>query len=133
VIVFELCALLVFVLAFQTGSESSASARRMEERLLAPCCWRESLARHQSPQAETARAELRELIDSGNSEVEIIDIFVARYGERILREPRGGPAVWLTIVPILAIAAGTLLVIGYIVHLRRVDGDELAMRRLPSV
>jgi cytochrome c-type biogenesis protein CcmH len=94
-------------------------SRRIEERFLAPCCWRESVAVHRSPEAEEMRAEIQELVKSGKTEAEIVELFVERYGERILREPRGGLSLWLILVPVVVLLTGTLLVAGYIAHARR--------------
>lgn len=100
-------------------AETPDPSRPIERRFLAPCCWRESIAFHRSTEAEAMRAEIRELVQSGKTENEIVEIFVARYGERILREPRGKLLLWLTIVPLLAILAGSLWVAAYLLRARR--------------
>lgn len=106
-------------LALIFASDTAPQSQAIEERFLAPCCWRENLAAHRSPEAEAMRAELRQLLESGKTEDEIVAFYVAKYGQRILREPQGDQAVWLQVIPILGIAAGVLLVAGYIVHARR--------------
>jgi cytochrome c-type biogenesis protein CcmH len=110
--------LLLIAVALVSATETPDLSRRIEERFVAPCCWRENLAVHSSPEAEQMRAEIRELVKSGKTENEIVDLYVARYGERILREPRGRLFFWLTIVPVLALIAGALLVTSYIVRAR---------------
>jgi cytochrome c-type biogenesis protein CcmH len=84
----------------------SGDARRVEERLLAPCCWAESVAFHNSPVAQRMRAEIEKLVAEGRTEPEIVDYYVERYGERILREPRGRKWLWLTLGPIVAALGG---------------------------
>lgn len=57
------------------------------------------------------RAEVAALVSSGEIEQQIIDRFVARYGERILAEPRGSRLWILTVTPIALLLAGGLLLI----------------------
>ena len=82
-----------------TATETGAEARRIEARFVAPCCWRENLAVHDSPVAKQLRSEIERLVASGQTESQIVDEYVARYGERILREPRGARFQILTITP----------------------------------
>jgi len=62
------------------------------------------------------RAEIVSMVASGKSEEQIVDVYVARYGERILREPRGAKRWWLTVVPLVSIALATT---GLVLFLRR--------------
>jgi cytochrome c-type biogenesis protein CcmH len=119
------------ILAAQANAQDPS--RRIEERFLAPCCWRENLAVHQSPAAEAMRNEIRQLVKSGKTEAEIVDFYVARYGERILREPRGGLSLWLTLVPVLAVLTGALVVASYILHSRRKLPKITPAEGLPSL
>lgn len=90
---------------------ASESVRRIQARFVAPCCWHENLAVHQSDVAIRMRAEVAALVSSGETEQQIIDRFVARYGERILAEPRGSRLWILTVTPIALLLAGGLLLI----------------------
>jgi cytochrome c-type biogenesis protein CcmH len=85
---------------------AAENPRRIQERFMAPCCWHENVAIHQSPTAEAMRAEIVKLVADGRTEAEIVEIYVARYGERILREPRGSRSFWLRTAPIGAAALG---------------------------
>ena len=87
-------------------AESEALYDDLAAELVAPCCWKESLAQHRSPAADAARAELRAQIAEGKSEDEIRARFVAQYGERILLTPEGNKALALFWAPALAILAG---------------------------
>jgi cytochrome c-type biogenesis protein CcmH len=125
--------LLLAAVATASAAEAQDASRRIEERFLAPCCWRENLAVHRSPEAEEMRAEILQLVKSGKTESEIVDFYVARYGERILREPRGGLSLWLSVVPMLVILAGALLVAGYIVRARRRLAEVAPAEALPPL
>ncbi|MBK9166214.1 MAG: cytochrome c-type biogenesis protein CcmH [Bryobacterales bacterium] len=96
----------------------SPELQRIEERFIAPCCWRENLAAHQSPEADKMRAEVAALVDSGQTEAEIVEHFVARYGERILREPRGARSFWLTATPLAVLALGAAWLIRYLAKVK---------------
>jgi cytochrome c-type biogenesis protein CcmH len=114
-----LLGLLLISVIVASAAEAQDPSRSIEERFLAPCCWRENLAIHRSPEAEAMRSEIRQLVQAGRTEAEIVNFYVARYGERILREPRGTLSIWLTVVPLVVLMVGTLLVMSYIVRARR--------------
>jgi len=63
-------------------------AREIEETLIAPCCWRQTLNAHESAEANSMKREIRGLLADGRTEKEIQDHYVAIYGERILAAPR---------------------------------------------
>ena len=58
--------------------------------------------------AEKAREEVAAMILAGQSDRQILDSFIARYGERILAEPEGVKSVVLTTVPIVMLICGGL-------------------------
>jgi cytochrome c-type biogenesis protein CcmH len=69
------------------AQEKEEIARRIEGELMAPCCWAEPVSQHLSPIAEEMRREIRAMLAVGKTEQEILDIYVAKYGERILTTP----------------------------------------------
>lgn len=79
---------------------------RIAGSLIAPCCWRETVRVHHSPEANGVRESIEKQVLEGKSDAEIVEAFVSEYGERILREPRGQKAVWLNVIPLLFTAAG---------------------------
>ena len=86
----------------------------MESKFVAPCCWGESLAVHRSPLAEKLHEEVGERIARGETEQAITQDLIARYGERILSEPRGGKRALLGIVPAVASLFGAFVLIAYL-------------------
>ena len=106
-----------------TGAETTPKgpedeARRIEARFVAPCCWRENLAVHDSAVAKQLRSEIVQMVASGQTESQIVDEYVARYGERILREPRGARFQVLMITPIAVLGIGCLLVFRFLSRVR---------------
>jgi cytochrome c-type biogenesis protein CcmH/NrfF len=90
----------------------SAEVKRVEESLLAPCCYSQSVAQHMSAEAEQMRHEVTEMVASGRSETEIIDHYKALYGERILIVPDGRTGKILFALPVLiSIASSGVLLL----------------------
>jgi cytochrome c-type biogenesis protein CcmH/NrfF len=115
---------IVFTLAFcpiVAAALERGDAHRIEANFVAPCCWRQNLAVHDSPEAYEMRAEIAKFVASGRTEAEIVNYYVAHYGERILREPRGQRWFWLTLTPIAAIALAGLWVVRYLSQVKRTD------------
>jgi cytochrome c-type biogenesis protein CcmH len=66
-------------------------ATRLEGRIMAPCCWMQTIDIHGSPIAEELRAEIRTRLKAGESPDAIEASFVQRYGEKILAVPNSSP------------------------------------------
>ncbi|MBI5084726.1 MAG: cytochrome c-type biogenesis protein CcmH [Acidobacteria bacterium] len=112
---FKVQSLFVLVAALPlAGAAPTADARRIQEKLIAPCCWSESVAVHRSEPAAKMRVEIEQMVRSGLSEEQIIARYVELHGERILLEPRGGKFTWLMITPVLALAAGGYFLARYL-------------------
>lgn len=75
----------------QSGSGLSADdeklARSIEGKLIAPCCYTQTVRDHNSEASDQVKAEIRTMISRGSGEGEIIDAFVDRYGDKILAAP----------------------------------------------
>ena len=111
--------------------ETGAEARRIEARFVSPCCWRENLAVHDSAVAKQLRSEIAQMVASGQTESQIVDEYVARYGERILREPRGARFQILTITPIAVFGIAFLFVIRFLLRVRRKNRSDAGGIALP--
>lgn len=87
----------------------------LEARLLAPCCWAQTLDVHESELARSLRGEIRRRLQAGESAASVEDDIVARYGDKIRAVPKGksltGMGVWLSIaVAIMGLGAAWLVV-----------------------
>jgi cytochrome c-type biogenesis protein CcmH len=71
------------------GYVEGASA--LEGRLLAPCCWNQTLDIHGSETANELRREIRRRLQGGESQEAIESSIVLRYGEKIRAVPPGSP------------------------------------------
>jgi cytochrome c-type biogenesis protein CcmH len=95
--------------------------RKIQDRFMAPCCWSQSVAVHDSPVARQMRQEIVSLASEGKTEEEIVDYYVGRYGDRILRQPRGRAWIWLNAVPFGALSAGLAGVLVFMARARKVE------------
>lgn len=100
--------------AAQERGLTAAELKRYDKvthALIAPCCWREAIAIHRSPEALQMLEEVKELIVAGRSEEEIKAIYVGRYGARILIVPPGVEGQWLYALPVILFTLAVLLAI----------------------
>ena len=99
------------------GAEQEARARAIDDQLIAPCCFSQTVANHNSAIAESIKAEVRQMLAAGSTDREIIDFYVGKYGERILATPRAsGFNLLAYVMPALALGAG---LVGVVIVLRR--------------
>lgn len=111
----------------------SDAVRRMESKFVAPCCYQDNLATHNSGAAQQMRAEIAKMMAEGKTEAQIVDYYVAQHGERILREPRGGKSTILVVVPVLIALAGAAWLSRYVARARRAKSTDLQPATAPPV
>jgi cytochrome c-type biogenesis protein CcmH len=75
--------------------------RQVEERLLAPCCYTQSIAVHGSEIAGQMRAEVTEMVVHGRTENEIVNYYRNLYGDRVLVVPDGVTGEILFSLPVI--------------------------------
>jgi cytochrome c-type biogenesis protein CcmH len=71
------------------STAQTAEMQKVEKRLLAPCCYTQSIAEHGSDSAVQMRGEVAEMVAEGKSESEIVEHYRSIYGDRILIVPDG--------------------------------------------
>jgi cytochrome c-type biogenesis protein CcmH len=114
----------VFALALMAGSPSAYAvqpdeimsdsakelrARDLSRELRCMVCQNQSIDDSEAPLARDLRLLVRERIAAGDSDAQVIDFLVARYGEFVLLKPRLNSHTWLLwLLPPLALAAGGL-------------------------
>lgn len=94
-----------------------ARARSLSRELRCMVCQNQSIDDSEAPLARDLRLLVRERIAAGDSDSQVIDFLVARYGEFVLLKPRFERqtlALWL-IPPLLLIGGGLALWL----HIRR--------------
>jgi cytochrome c-type biogenesis protein CcmH len=105
------------------NADQEALARKIFDELISPCCWTTTVATHGSGAAPRIMAEVRGMIADGKNHQQILDFYVAQYGERILAKPKKTgfnlTAYW---VPYLAILAGIALTVVFVRKRQRTGG-----------
>jgi cytochrome c-type biogenesis protein CcmH len=84
-------------------------ARDLSRELRCMVCQNQSIDDSEAPLARDLRLLVRERIAAGDSDAQVLDFLVARYGEFVLLKPRLNPHTWLLwLLPPLALAGGGL-------------------------
>src|SRR6266699_3602279 len=99
-------------------------ARDLSRELRCMVCQNQSIDDSEAPLARDLRLLVRERIAAGDSDAQVIDFLVARYGEFVLLKPRLKPhTLLLWLLPPLALAGGGLALW---MHGRRRSGSVAA-------
>src|SRR5512132_3056712 len=99
--------------SLERDSTPAAGEVTLERRLLAPCCWNQTLDMHESDLASSLRREVRARLHAGEPASTIEGDMIARYGERIRAVDEGhdpGGAMPF-LVGLAALSIGALLVV----------------------
>jgi cytochrome c-type biogenesis protein CcmH len=86
-------------------------ARNLSRELRCMVCQNQSIDDSEAPLARDIRLLVRERIAAGDSDQQVLDFLVARYGEFVLLKPRFEPStlpLWL-LTPLLLIGGGAAL------------------------
>ena len=87
-----------------------ARARDLSRELRCMVCQNQSIDDSEAPLARDLRLLVRERIAAGDSDAQVLDFLVARYGEFVLLKPRLEPRTWLLwLLSPLVLAGGGLL------------------------
>ena len=100
--------------ASETGEdlqEYVEGASRLEGRIIAPCCWNQTIDIHGSEPSYQLRREIRRRLKAGESADAIEASFVQRYGSKILAVPDTSPLG--SLATLLAIGFGGAGVAAY--------------------
>jgi cytochrome c-type biogenesis protein CcmH len=114
-----LCAVYSFGADDRQAAEKAREIREIEDNLIAPCCWSQPVSQHYSEEAEQIRNGVSAMVAAGKSREEILNYYVARYGERILAAPRAkGFNVLAYVLPWAALLLGVWFLIMLLRKLR---------------
>jgi cytochrome c-type biogenesis protein CcmH len=113
-----------------TDPAKEARARTLSRELRCMVCQNQSIDDSDAPLARDLRLLVRERITTGDSDKQVLDFLVARYGEFVLLKPRfelHTLLLWL-LTPLLLVGGGIAL---WWHHRRRgngADGDDAVMK-----
>jgi cytochrome c-type biogenesis protein CcmH len=99
-------------------------ARALSQELRCMVCQNQSIDDSDAPLAKDLRVLVRERLTAGDSDNQVIDFLVARYGEFVLLKPRmGWRTILLWLAPFAVLLAGALALL----LLRRRDNAAAAI------
>jgi cytochrome c-type biogenesis protein CcmH len=104
-------AIWLFVLLSAPPAETlDARVQDVASQLKCPICQGESVASSPSLLAQQMRADIRQRLQSGQSEQEVISYYVSRYGQQIVWSPQWqGFSLLAWLAPIVLLLGGALL------------------------
>jgi cytochrome c-type biogenesis protein CcmH len=104
-------------------------ARILSRELRCMVCQNQAIDDSEAPLARDLRILVRERLKAGDSDAQVLDFLVARYGEFVLLKPRfEGPTLLLWLTPIGVLILGAL---GLVLVLRRRTQDGPSSEAAP--
>jgi cytochrome c-type biogenesis protein CcmH len=103
-----------------------ARARALSRELRCMVCQNESIDDSEAPLAHDLRVLVRERIKAGDSDAQIINFLVARYGEFVLLKPRLSwhTALLWGLPPVLLLVGGALVLVSLTRRSRALGGED---------
>ncbi len=102
--------------------EDVPGAKALEGRIMAPCCWQQTIDIHGSEIGNELRREIRTRLKAGETPEAIEKDFVARYGPKILAVPPDNPLVNVASVASLGFVAAGVSAAFMLVRWKRRSG-----------
>ena len=112
--IFLISGMLWFAISSAVAQSSPTAAQRaiiqrLEHRLMAPCCYTQTISDHMSEISYQMRNEVASMVMAGRSEEEIVGYYRKQYGDKILVVPDGASGAVAFAVPPTVLLTGILL------------------------
>jgi len=105
------------------AKDPQARAQAIAAQLRCPVCQNESVADSPSELAAQMRTLIREKVAAGDTDQQIVDYFVSKYGAWILLEPPRRGLLWIVwLAPAVALLGGAVLALSYVFRTARASG-----------
>jgi cytochrome c-type biogenesis protein CcmH len=92
---------------------------RIARQMYCPVCENEPLDACRTAACQQWRAQIGQMLSEGQTEQQIKDYFVARYGARVLAQPPAqGASLWLYVLPIAGLLVGVVIIVWVLRRLR---------------
>ena len=116
------CCVLVCMPRLVRADALDDGVRRVGAQLMCPVCEGETVADSPSGLAADMRSVIRSRLAAGESDAQILDEFVASYGDSILTDPpKRGVSLGVWVGPIVAVATGIAVLSALLRSWRRPD------------
>ncbi len=121
---------------------TSDDVNQIARQMYCPVCENEPLDACGTAACQQWRAQIGQMLSEGQTEQQIKDYFVARYGARVLAQPpAAGVSLWLYVLPVVGLIIGAVIVVWLMRRMRNrasqpaitptapaANGDEYADR-----
>ena len=105
-------------------------AKQLEGKLIAPCCFSQTVADHYSGAAAHMKQQIRQFLVQGQTEEQILNAYVQVYGERILAAPRAsGFNLVAYLAPPIVLFVGIVGMFLWLTQWRRPDQKQPALQQ----
>ena len=116
------------------GSPSDNDVNRVAKELYCPVCPNTPLDVCETKACEDWRAQIRDQLSEGWTDQQIIDYFVAQYGERVLAEPqRKGFTSLVWFLPLIVVLVGLGIVYEILRSWRKQRPVAFASKPVPDI
>lgn len=92
---------------------------RLQNAVLAPCCYSGPVATHQSEIAVKMRLEIERWVGEGRTDEDILGAYTRLYGAKVLVDPNTRPQPWSIFAPWAAVAMAAIGVAALVWRWRR--------------
>jgi cytochrome c-type biogenesis protein CcmH len=113
--------LLLWLLPLTAHADATDDAvRRIASQMMCPVCEGQTVNDSSSGLAKDMRTLIRQKVEAGESDQQVLDDFVASYGDGILTEPpKRGISLGVWFGPLVGLLLGTALLVGVVTAWRR--------------
>jgi cytochrome c-type biogenesis protein CcmH len=114
-------------------SVTADDVNRVAKQMYCPVCENEPLDACRTAACQQWRAQIGEMLAEGQSDQQIKDYFVARYGVRVLAQPPAeGTSLLLYVLPIAGLIVGVVVVVWLLRRLRARGAEPEATAAAPT-
>lgn len=118
----------------QPGDPTDNDVNRIAKQLYCPVCPNTPLDVCETKACEDWRAQIRDQLSEGWTDQQVIDYFVAQYGERVLAEPqRKGFTSLVWFLPLIAVLLGLGIVYEILKNWRKQKTAPVTSIPLPQI
>ena len=126
--------LVVSVVYAQKSTPTDNDVLRVAKQLYCPVCPNTPLDVCETKACEDWRAQIRDQLSEGWTDQQIIDYFVAQYGERVLAEPqRKGFTSLVWFLPLIVVLVGLAIVYEILRNWRKQKSTPVATVTAPAI
>lgn len=123
-------AVTLFAAGVVAAQDLEARAAAIAARLRCPVCQNESVVDSPSELASQMRGVIREKLEAGETDQQIVDYFVSRYGVWILLDPPRRGLLWIVwLAPAVALLSGAYLALSYLRRKTQASSEQGRERR----